>query len=80
MMKSPSEPTKGPTDAEYEALWDKLARSMEPDDTDELQTWTQHQMDLIDAIFTALRLVRTERMRQQPVVVLNDYRKAKEGK
>lgn len=77
-MKSPSDPTKCPTDAAYEALWEKLARSMSPDDDDELQTWTQHQMDLIDAIFTALRMVRIERMRQQPVVSLNDYRKAKE--
>lgn len=78
-MTSPSEPATSLADEACAAIWDQLVCSMAPDDEPfELYAWTEHQMNLIDAIFTALRLTRLERIRQQPVVSLDDYRKAKE--
>lgn len=59
------------------AVWDQLARSLEPDtELLELENWTAHQLDLISAIVTALNLTRKERLRQQQVVSLADWRKA----
>lgn len=80
-MTSPSDHVTSPEDEACAAVWDQLARGLFSDhEPDEPQAWTQHQMNLIDAIFTALRLTRMERIRQQPVVSLADYRKAKEGR